>query len=149
MTIDSSVSGHHAVSLGLAPDRFPAFVLEEPVSRQTVPFDQSREIVSEEIEALIRGSGFLEGNGNGGVDRVVEEQVAVGGGKGESVLPSVRGDDDDEKKKGEVVVVVVEEEEEAEMMVVVEEEEEEEAKMVSSVCLFTYSTHALHTREAI
>jgi protein disulfide-isomerase A1 len=52
-TIDATEYGFFASVLSLIPDRFPAFVIEDLITGDTAPFDQSTEITAEKIEIFI------------------------------------------------------------------------------------------------
>jgi len=39
--------------LNLSPERYPAFVIEDMITGDTAPFDQSEEITTEKIERFI------------------------------------------------------------------------------------------------
>lgn len=45
-TIDAAQYGFFAEALGLVPGRFPALVIEDVMSGDTVPFDQNEEITA-------------------------------------------------------------------------------------------------------
>jgi hypothetical protein len=52
-TIDATKYGFFAEALSLIPDQFPAFVIEDTVTGDAAPFDQSEEITAENIEGFV------------------------------------------------------------------------------------------------
>jgi protein disulfide-isomerase A1 len=52
-TIDATEFGFFASALNLIPGRFPALVIEDLQTGQTVPFDQNKEITADAIEAFV------------------------------------------------------------------------------------------------
>jgi len=50
--------------LNLAIDKFPAFVIKDTVSGDTVPFDQNEEITGPKIEGFVQKYFELRGKGN-------------------------------------------------------------------------------------
>jgi protein disulfide-isomerase A1 len=52
-TIDATEYGFFASVLGLIPNKFPAFVIEDLITGETAPFDQSTEIMAVKIETFI------------------------------------------------------------------------------------------------
>jgi protein disulfide-isomerase A1 len=52
-TIDATEYGFFASALGLIPDKFPAFVIEDLITGETTPFDQSTEITWQKIEMFV------------------------------------------------------------------------------------------------
>ena len=54
-TIDAAQYGFFAEALGLVPDRFPALVIEDVMSGDTVPFDQNEEITTDTAKKFVEG----------------------------------------------------------------------------------------------
>jgi hypothetical protein len=52
-TIDAEAFGFFAGTLGLIPGQFPAFVIEDVQTGETVPFDQNEKITREAIGSLV------------------------------------------------------------------------------------------------
>lgn len=52
-TIDPTKYGFFAKVLNLIPGRYPAFVIEDLITGDTAPFDQSEEITAEKIEGFV------------------------------------------------------------------------------------------------
>jgi protein disulfide-isomerase A1 len=52
-TIDANKYAFFAKALNLAPDKFPAFVIEDTVSGDAVPFDQDEEITGEKLGVFV------------------------------------------------------------------------------------------------
>jgi hypothetical protein len=52
-TIDATKYDFFAKVLNLVPDQFPALVIEDLVTGDTAPFDQSEEITAEKIESFV------------------------------------------------------------------------------------------------
>jgi protein disulfide-isomerase A1 len=52
-TIDATEYGFFASVLGLIPDKFPAFVIEDLITGETTPFDQSTEITWQKIGMFV------------------------------------------------------------------------------------------------
>jgi hypothetical protein len=63
-TIDATKYRFFAKALNLATDKFPAFVIEDTVSGDTVPFDQNEEITGQKIEGFVQKYFKLRGKGN-------------------------------------------------------------------------------------
>jgi protein disulfide-isomerase A1 len=59
-TINATEYGFFASALNLIPGRFPAFVIEDFQTGQTIPFDQSKEITTDAIETFVENY-FEEG----------------------------------------------------------------------------------------
>jgi protein disulfide-isomerase A1 len=52
-TIDATEYGFFASVLGLIPDKFPAFVIEDLITGETTPFDQSAEMTQQGIKMFV------------------------------------------------------------------------------------------------
>jgi len=63
-TIDANKYAFFAKALNLAPDKFPAFVIEDTVSGDAVPFDQDEEISGEKLGGFVERYFELRWNGD-------------------------------------------------------------------------------------
>ena len=66
-TIDATAYRFFAEALSLEPGRFPALVIEDVMSGDTVPFDQNKEITGDAVGKFIENYFSRSGTSNWGV----------------------------------------------------------------------------------